>query len=75
MEAYRAEDYETAVDKLTRAFYYDESNADALFTLGNAYRLLGNYEDAISIYEQVVRTFPDTERATKSQQYIDELTN
>ncbi len=75
MEAYRAEDYETAVDKLTRAFYYDESNADALFTLGNAYRLLGNYEDAISIYEQVVRTFPDTERATKSQQYINELTN
>ncbi len=74
MEAYHAENYETAIDKLAKASYYDKTNADALFTLGNAYRLIGNYDEARSIYEQVIITFPDTERASRSEQYIREIT-
>lgn len=74
MAAYHAENYETAIDKLTKASYYDKTNADALFTLGNAYRLIGNFDEARSIYEQVILTFPDTERARRSEQYITEIT-
>ncbi|MCR4616817.1 MAG: tetratricopeptide repeat protein [Lachnospiraceae bacterium] len=74
MAAYHAENYETAIDKLTKASYYDKTNADALFTLGNAYRLMGNFDEARSIYEQVILTFPDTERARRSEQYIAEIT-
>ena len=74
MAAYHAENYETAIERLSKASYYDKTNADALFTLGNAYRLLGNYDEARSIYEQVIQTFPDTERAARSEQYIKEIT-
>lgn len=74
MDAYRAENYETAIDKLSKASYYDKANADALFNLGNAYRLMGNFDEARSIYEQVILTFPDTERASRSEQYIREIT-
>ena len=74
MAAYHAENYETAIDKLAKASYYDKTNADALFTLGNAYRLMGNFDEARSIYEQVILTFPDTERAARSEQYIKEIT-
>ncbi len=74
MDAYHAENFETAIDKLAKASYYDKTNADALFTLGNAYRLMGNFDEARSIYEQVIVTFPDTERAKRSEQYIKEIT-
>ncbi len=72
-EAYRNEDYTTAVELLERAVYYDETNADALFNLGNAYRRMENYEKATETFTLVTERFPGTERARRSQQYIDEI--
>ncbi len=72
-EAYRNEDFTTAVELLTRAVYYDENNADALFNLGNSYRRLENYEKASEAYQLVIDRVPGTERARRSQQYLNEI--
>lgn len=71
--AYESGDYNTAVEKLSDAWYFDNSNADALYSLANAYRMQGNYEAAVAAYEQVIALFPGTERASKSEQYILEI--
>lgn len=71
--AYESGDYTTAIEKLSDAWYYDNSNADAIYNLANAYRQQGNYEAALAAYEQVISLFPGTERASKSEQYINEI--
>ncbi len=71
--AYRDEDYAVAIENLTKAVYYDVGNGDALFQLGNAYRRNEDNANAITVYTKVIELFPNTERARKSQQYIDDL--
>lgn len=71
--AYNDEDYETAIADLTKAVNYDETNGDALFTLGNAYRRAGKKVEAIEVYERVIERFPGTQRASRAQNYINEL--
>lgn len=72
-EAYRTEDYATAIEKLTKAFEYDETNMEALYQLGHSYRKSDEKAKAIETYQKVVDLFPDTERARKAQGYIDDL--
>lgn len=71
--AYRSEDFATAIENLTKAVYYDETNGDALYTLGDAYRRSGDDENAIAIYDKVIELFPDTTRARNAQKYKDQL--
>lgn len=71
--AYKAGDYDTAVDQLTRAFTYDNANGEALFTLGNAYRKQDDTEHAVNVYKQVIELFPNTEKARRAQDYLKEL--
>ena len=73
--AYQNETYEEAIDNLTKAYSYDNTNGDALFNLGNAYRKSGDVIRAIDTYQKVIESFPDTEMATRSQQFINELNN
>ena len=75
MRAYQNETYEEAIANLTKAYSYDSSNGDALFNLGNAYRKSGDVIRAIDTYQKVIESFPDTEMATRSQQFINELNN
>lgn len=72
-EALRAEDYDTAIENLARAFDYNPDNGEALYNLGNAYNRSGDSDTAIEIYEQVVELFPNTEKARKSENYIKEI--
>lgn len=72
-EAYRTEDYETAIENLEKAFKYEPANGEALFNLGNAYNKSGDTASAISVYKQVIELFPDTEKARKSENYIKEI--
>jgi tetratricopeptide (TPR) repeat protein len=72
-DAYKNQDYETAIKDLTRAVEYDATNGEALYNLGNAYYKSENLQDALEIYEQVVELFPNTEKARKSQSYIKEI--
>lgn len=75
MRAYQNESYADAIADLTKAYSYDNNNGDALFNLGNAYRKSGDVISAIDTYQKVIEQFPDTEMATRSQQYINELNN
>lgn len=75
MRAYLNETYADAIADLTKAYAYDNNNGDALFNLGNAYRKSGDIVSAIDTYQKVIEQFPDTEMATRSQQYINELNN
>lgn len=72
-DAYRTEDYTTAIENLNKAFYYDETNGDALFHLANAYRKSGDIQNAKATYDKVIERFPDTEKARKAQQYKEGL--
>jgi len=67
--AYQDDDFAVAIENLYRAFYYDETNVDALFYLGNAYRKSGDWDNAIATYDKVMELFPDTRRARDSQTY------
>lgn len=71
--AFRAEEYETAIAYLTKSYTYDTENGDALYNLGNSYYRSGDTNMAIEIYEQVIEQFPNTEKARKSQGYIEEI--
>lgn len=72
--AYNEGDYEVAVDSLTKAYQYDNTNGDALYFLAQAYNKAGNDLQAVETYKRVIEEFPDTERATKSAGYLDQLT-
>ena len=72
-KAYKARDYETAIENLTKAVSYDEENSEALYALANAYRDNGNKRQAQETYEKVIELFPDTEKAKQSQRAIDQL--
>lgn len=72
-QAYSNGDYETAITDLSKAFFYDETNGDALYTLGNAYRKSEDEENAIRIFNQVIELFPGTERARRAQGYLDDM--
>lgn len=72
--AFRTEDYATAIELLSKAVYYDDTNADALYNLGNAYRLSGDSENAITTYDKVIELFPGTDRANRAKRYRDGLT-
>ncbi len=74
MEAYQNETYEDAIEYLSRAFSYDNTNGEALYNLGNAYRKSGDDANAIATYQQVIELFPNTEKANRSQSYINEMT-
>jgi TolA-binding protein len=58
---------------LSKAFTYDNSNGEALFNLGNAYRKAGDTANALATYQQVIELFPNTEKANRSQSYINDL--
>lgn len=72
--AYRNNNFAEAIEKLEKAVYYNTENTDALYNLANAYRQNGDTDNAVNRYRQVIERFPDTDRARRSQQYIDELT-
>ena len=66
-EAYRTGDYGTAIDLLSKAVNYDETNADALLQLGQAYDKNGNAAEAAATYDKVIGLFPDTPNARRAQ--------
>lgn len=73
MEAYQNESYQDAIDNLSKAYAYDHTNGEALFNLGNAYRKSGDNENAVKIYQKVTEEFPDTDKANRSQSYMNEI--
>ncbi len=73
MEAYQNESYDDAIDYLSKAFAYDNTNGEALYNLGNAYRKAGDTANALATYQQVIELFPNTEKANRSQAFINDM--
>ena len=73
MQKYQAEDFEAAIESLTKAVRYDAQNRDAYFNLGNSYRKLEKTAEAIEIYEKIIELFPGTAIANRSQSFINDL--
>lgn len=71
--AYRDELFDQAIADLSKAVYYDASNRDALFNLGNAYRKMEDTQNALDTYQQVIDLFPGTASARRSQEHMDDL--
>lgn len=66
-QQYYTNRYEEAVENFLLAVKYDASNAEALYHLGEAYRAMGDKENAINTYDKVIELFPDTQRARDAQ--------
>lgn len=74
MDSYQKEMYGDAVEALAKAAEYDPENGDILYDLGNAYRQNGNDDRAIEIYLSVIEKYPNTEKARRSQGFLDDMT-
>lgn len=72
-EALRNMDLAVAIENLSKAVEYDPTNGEALYALANAYRENQDFGKASDLYAKVVELFPDSEKAVKAQNYIDEL--
>lgn len=75
MEQYNAENYDDSITYFARAYEYNNENGEALYNLGNSYRLNEQSVEAVEVYKEVIQNFSGTEKARRSQQYIDELTS
>lgn len=73
MAAYRQEVYADAIQNLEKAYIYDAENVDVVYNLANAYYRNEDYEHAAVYYQIVIDKFPDTERARRSQDYMEEI--
>ena len=73
-EAYSSGDYEVAIEDLSRAYQYDASNGEALYYLAQSYNHSGDEIHAVQMYRKVMEEFPDTEKASKSAGYLEQLT-
>jgi tetratricopeptide (TPR) repeat protein len=71
--AYRTDDYNTAIELLSKAVYYDETNRDALYSLAMAYRGNGNDDEAVATFTKYIELFPMTDRAATAERYINEI--
>ena len=74
-DAYRKEDFTGAIVLLSKAVYYDETNADALLQLGQAYDKNNNVTDAIATYDKVIELFPETANAKRARSLKKALSN
>ena len=73
LASYRSEDFTAAVEQLSKAVYYDATNPESLYYLGQAYRRSDDKENAIATYQKVIELFPGTQNAANAQRYLDEL--
>lgn len=74
-EAYRQENFADAIPNLEKAYKYDATNGEALYNLANAYNRIGETDKARAAYLQIIQLFPGTEKASKSQTFLEEMEN
>ncbi|WP_026516435.1 tetratricopeptide repeat protein [Butyrivibrio sp. MC2021] len=74
-DAYKLEDYETAIANLSKAYQYDNTNVNTLYYLGNSYNANGDKDKAKEIYDRVVTDFPGTQSAAAAEAKLAEINN
>ena len=63
-------DYTSAIDKLEKAWYFDNTDPEILYNLATAYQSAGNMDKANELYNELVSSFPDSEFATMAERNI-----
>lgn len=66
-------DYEGSIEPLTQAMEIDATDYKVLNYLAHAYRMTGDNENAVKIFEAIVKEFEGSKKATDAQAYIDSL--
>lgn len=71
--AYSAQEYEEAIESLTKVIEMNETyeNGNALYYLAQSYRRNDDLATAKTYYQKVVDLYPNTERAATAQNYLD----
>lgn len=63
-------DYSAAIELLEKAWYFDNTNPEILYTLAETYQDSEDMDKANELYNQLVTTFPDSEYADMAEQNI-----
>lgn len=63
-------DYSDAIKLLEKAWYFDNTDPEILYTLADTYQESGDMDKANELYNQLVTSFPDSEYADMAQQNI-----
>ena len=71
--AFRQEDYVTALENFKKAVEYNPENTNALYYLACTYMANKDYENAKYYFNQVITLAPGTELANKASNYINEI--
>lgn len=74
-DAYKAEDYQSAIASLSKAYQYDNTNVNTLYYLGNAYYASGDMDKAKETYDDVITNFPNTQSAQAAETKLAEINN
>lgn len=74
-DAYKAEDYETAIQSLSKAYQYDNTDVNTLYYLANSYYSNGDIDKAKEAYGLVISQFPDTQSAQAAETKLAEINN
>ena len=73
MDAMNSGDYQEAIDLLSQAVEINDEDYPTLSSLANAYRLSGDDENAVRIFQEIIKKFPDSRRATVAQNAINQI--
>ena len=71
--AFRQEDYVTALENFKKAVEYNSENVDALFYLACTYMANKDYDNAKYYFNMVINLSPDSELGQKAANYIAEI--
>ena len=71
VNAFDDANYTEAIDKLSKAKNINDSDYTVLNYLAHAYRLSGDTDNAILVFQEIIDKFPGTQKATKAEQQID----
>lgn len=63
-------DYTNAIQKLEKAWYFDNTDPEILYTLAETYQEAEDMDKANELYNQLVTTFPDSEYADMAERNI-----
>ena len=73
VNAFDDANYTEAIDKLSKAKNINDGDYTVLNYLAHAYRLSGDTDNAISVFQEIIDKFPGTQKATKAEQQIEAL--
>lgn len=71
--AYRSKDYKSAITYLTNATKVDDSQVNAYYYLARSYEDNKDTDNAVKIYNQIIKKFPSTKSAATAKQKVSQL--